>query len=74
MIAQIKEAIYASRTLYERKIELMTMLLKTWSISHMAQIIGSTYHMAKVAKNLATQGEVLFMELKGKGEYNKRRI
>lgn len=72
MIAQIKEAFHASGTLYERKIELMTMLPKTWSISHMAQTIGSTYHMAKVAKNLATQGGVLSTELKRKGEYNKR--
>lgn len=67
MIAQIKEAFHASGASYERKIELMSLLPKTWNISHMAQTIGSTYHIAKVAKNLATQGKVLSMKIKRKG-------
>lgn len=69
MIAQMKQAFHAPGIAYERKMEILTLLPSTWSIPHMAQTIGSTYHMAKVAKDLARHGGILSKPLKRKGKY-----
>lgn len=70
MLAQMKQAFHASGTVYERKIEILTLLPNTWSIPRMMQTIGSTYHMAKLAKDLARQGGILSKPIKRKGKYN----
>lgn len=70
MLDQFKKEYHHNSTSYEKKIQILMALPKSWSISKMAESIGSTYHQAKVAKSIKA-GERSFDEaIKRKGMIN----
>lgn len=69
MVIQMRAIFHTPGTEYEKKIELLAMLPQTWSIPRMAKSMGSSHHMAKVAKKFASSGRMV-QTLKRKGKDN----